>query len=488
MMMRVIAPLCWLLLVCSFPAVQADLSELKAKQGSCPLLGLIPFSDERVHRKGDDPLPPAKMEENGVSFTAAMLLAMQHFNDRDASVVGDLSELPPECTVSFPLDETRVIDSTLDYKRSVAALLEASHQDKVPCSVIGPAKQLAVESTAFLTSTLQRPLISYEATGMWVTEPEVYTTTLRVTANDQLYVAQIVSYLQYIGRTHLVVVHQGSDKMTRPALYLERVARGAGIQVTRQVIAPPPPGTPPTAENYMDVALGSVKETGIKTLMLFYDTPTFGPSFADYATKHDLVGEDYLWLLHSDFATSDTIHYHYGHAPGMRQLLEGATIISRIDGFTRDPTSDPFLASWRSQQPDTVDRLNALLPPKQSTVLPSDYFQLQSPAEGSSYVYDSVMAVGIGACRAMQEEQYRQNASSATLLQPRQGRPPPGPPKTEDKPITHTWGIASSSFEGASGIVSFGVGRQPNTRDAAGLLAGAFNVRAYVDAPTNQTM
>ena len=84
------------------------------------------------------------------------------------------------------------------------------------------------------------------------------------------------------------------------------------------------------------------------------------------------------------------------------KLLSGAVVFDRLDGFElnyyrSNMTKDPFLRAWEQQGQTQVRKLNELVPLSWLAADP-EYFQVVKPSRGSSFVYDSVMAIGFGGC------------------------------------------------------------------------------------------
>ena len=197
----------------------------------------------------------------------------------------------------------------------------------------------------------------------------------------------------------------------------------------------------------------------------------------------------------------------------MAHFLNGAAVISRLDGFEFDPDGDRFLSSWKQQGGDVVNLLNAMTPLNSSREgyfeAPKDYFQKHLPYPRASVVYDSVIAAGMGACRALSRDggentvkqppradllaseapigekpriQGHESSVGADKEGPSHLMSPPGPPKDQ-----HIEGILTSSFKGASGAVGFAQ-RGAHDRVAPGLLFGAFNVRSKLNPDTGLAM
>lgn len=86
------------------------------------------------------------------------MLAIEHFNNRDPSVVSELAELG-NCSVYFPTP--RIVDSRLDDVASTLALWGASSADEPPCGVAGPWNRDNSEVIESILSALGVPNIDY---------------------------------------------------------------------------------------------------------------------------------------------------------------------------------------------------------------------------------------------------------------------------------------------------------------------------------------
>merc|ERR1719324_596165 len=91
---------------------------------------------------------------------------------------------------------------------------------------------------------------------------------------------------------------------------------------------------------------------------------------------------------------------------------------------------------------------------------PSDYFQTVLPDYGSAFVYDAVMAIGLGACIASDNQ--GRNGDTSNLSGP-----------------DHHRGLRKANFTGASGRVEFAqenVGQGDGVRTFATGMYAAFNM------------
>ena len=151
------------------------------------------------------------------------------------------------------------------------------------------------------------------------------------------------------------------------------------------------------------------------------------------------------------------------------KFLRGMAAVRVLDGFSWNE-SDSFLSSWRSVDSSFVRRVNELNPVQVGQPgyfrAGDEYFRDPEnvPAPHSSFMYDAVMAVGMGACRA---------ALNDTQSSPQ--KDPHGPPPLRNP---HFNGIIATRFHGASGHVLLGDQYWELTRDPESVVYGVYNVRA----------
>ena len=93
------------------------------------------------------------------SYAAAALMAMDHFNNRDASVVPELANMDAQCTVYFP--DPTLENSRADGAVSVRALWDSTIADELtrPCAVLGPLMEEANYDLQPALSALDIPMV-----------------------------------------------------------------------------------------------------------------------------------------------------------------------------------------------------------------------------------------------------------------------------------------------------------------------------------------
>jgi len=521
--------------------------------GNFNLLALL--SSHHIRRPPKPPKPGQKPPPNrwpapvlhhlGFSYAAAAQLAIDQFNARDASVVPEMAELTAGCTVTIP--SQTVVDSQFADTSSSHGILFGNRQEDDEddeesciassrwCAVVGPSGDRAASQSSALTSMLNIPQMIHNTDDMMANRnPSTITTVLNMHAKAKA----IASYLE--NREYLTVINTDKPFTYDLAEHLLKVQATTGIFRGGLVTMSHRQG-----DSVQERVL-EAKNYGYKTILLALGTPSELMDFAEALHMQGMLEDkEYLYVLLEEAVSLDSIEQIYDHQKAgspIDRLLNGALVISRTDKFaleshhnqanevqdskTATSITDPFLKSWKAQNASMVERLNELvavalkksskktLDKKGSPLFqaPPSFFEDAIPAALSSYVFDSVMAVGIGACRQQRERQsgrpetnhsgftfpMNDTADDDAFVAASAQEPSPGDDRLLQKemeesaqtaysPTSETQNdfqraILKSSFTGASGLVSFQAGPTRDRdaeryRDADGILVGAYNIR-----------
>ena len=315
------------------------------------------------------------------------MLAMDHFNQRDASVVPELADVPTTCSLYFP--EPIIVDSETSSSVSVKALWDETRQTgEVPCAVLGAVFEEANLDLLPAVEAFGIPLLSYYNENVdLVQDANVVATTLSIQGRSR-------AMLRYLSsREYLAIWHSNTPQenaltetivaLASDSLQVNAFRNSVGDNVRQR--------------------LEQMKETGIKTIFFAIFEPALMPGYASILDELSMLESDFLYILPPELIPVDTVGLLYGeqrpNSP-LDKLLAGALVFDRLDGFRADEVNDPFLQSWQLQNATTVDRLNAAVPDSAYYYASQDYFQTIVPAAGSSFVYDAVMSLAVGCCRA----------------------------------------------------------------------------------------
>jgi len=417
----------------------------------------------------------------GYDYMASALMAMDHFNSRDNSVVSAITKGTQNCSVFFP--NATFIDSGRDDKYAFEQML--GERSREPCAILGPFFEEAIESTLMLAGSFHVPQLLYSVTDYRLTMPRTGPNAFANSYSHQNLALDIVSFLQRPGmeRDYLAVVHFNNDKRSRLAQQVQSAGEQAPrrLNVTTIELGPVPPPINTTA-HYIET-WKRVQRTGYRTLLLLYHRSAHLVNYAEILDDLNMLNGDYVFLLMKEAVPPHEVNSVYKYVkPGsaLDKLLQGSIVLSELDGFQWNE-NDEFLRLWRSQNSSFTQRVNSMTPlkPEQPEYLQgeADYFKKHSPYPGASYVYDSVMAIGLGACALRQRSPDSSGSKPGRELQSRK------PPSASDLPYTPlVRAIQSLHFRGASGNVSFQI--VDKIRPPQGIVVGAFNIRW--DPETNE--
>ena len=409
--------------------------------GACPLMTLFPYSNA-PKRWG-----PQDLTDMVFSWQASVLMAMDHWNTRNNTVVPEISYSTDSCNVYFPTDpeQLQVLDSAYLGKEAVKALWQAtrttttlstSHNiydnsnntignglvassSSFPCALLGPWEPSTAQEVGSITEAFDIPhlvvgpeLKSFQnegldgnKVGMGLAPPERAHILLQWLAQNQ--------------RTYLAIVHYPKDGQADLAEELFKWGPSYGI-VVHPLERQPGRGT-------LGPVLDALQTTGIATVFFNFDNPRSVPGLARGLADRNMLNSDYVYFLSPAMMPTDESRLNrvYGgqvlQSP-TDQLLSHALVLDILDPFrnpsSRDNGNDALLRAWKSQNERLVRRVNAQNPlasthPSYFAASP-DYFQTHEPSSYSSIIYDSVILLGLGACQA-QQKQMQLATSTANL-------------------------------------------------------------------------
>ena len=190
---------------------------------------------------------------------------------------------------------------------------------------------------------------------------------------------------------------------------------------------------------------------------------------------------DYLWLAWDTVDMS--LLTQKTDSTYRKKLLNGMGTIRMLDQFAYKGEEDAFLKSWKSQNATFVKRLNELNPIQVTEedvamkndvpgyyYVEDDYFTTRDlPSFYSSYIYDSVISIGIAACMAEADSARRRERDLQMVKWPNTG--------TSNALFNQ---LVTVEFEGASGSVILH-NEQLYNRNAKTIPFGMYNLRLQDD-------
>lgn len=336
------------------------------------------------------------------------------------------------------------------------------------CAVIGPTHPRANEGVSAITENLFVPQFAYSTIDRRLSRRDDFPTLARTITSSQDYGFAIANFVQrdVLKRDFLAIIYDVSDygeQYEDPLEDAEDFLEDYST-ITEHIIE----GNRESIED----SLGTTVEDGFHSILLATDRLAMLDDVAEVAEEKNLLGKEYFWMLSGDMLSPAMMpHIKYEVDSPADKLLRGAAVFTNYDPFVYYGETDPFLKAWRKQEAAVVERLNAQNPTNKSIIEGTDgYFEIETPTEYASFLYDSIILSGLSACKA--------HAKAGTADE--------GDSKDEHyEGGRHVAEVFETEFTGASGYVQFSededtsefvVGRL-NGRDISGVVFGMYNVR-----------
>lgn len=394
------------------------------------------------------------------SFTAAAVMAIHDFNNRDSSVVPELAELN-DCTVYFPnllLPETK--NWAGESLTAVGALWEATarHPDNnIPCAILGPLDDEAVLQVQALSSVWHTPQLNSYVDDDIESDMSKGSTLVSTGLSTPGRALAMVEYLQRKGqeRNSLSIWHSG-EKKPDDALVQSIMNQGEDKKLQVSLF---------DAANMLDEAhlryrLSEMKAIGITTIFISGGEPHGLLQLSHSLEELNMLSSEYVYILSPYLAPPDMLSELYGEQKAespIDKLLAGALIFDHMDGFLVNGIEDKFLQAWRKQKSTLRMSLNTNLQAVPQEAFNENFFSTSLPMNGASFVYDSIISVGLSSC-----QQQKENLSF--------------PPKSQS--VVRQDETASITFQGASGHVSYDRFGEHLVRSSKDLSVGTYNIRS----------
>jgi hypothetical protein len=387
------------------------------------------------------------------------LLVLQ--NDRNPILVPELAEdFMKDCAIKIP-DNSVYMDSAYTRDKSVDTLLEEwetaieagdENADERICAVIGPFALGANEGTSVLTEHFHIPQLAYATIDRRLSREDDFPTFRRVIPRGEDFARTVAEYVQrdIRQREYIGILYEDSDFGEGFEEPLEDAEELYGFESITEHLRE---GDDETIED----ALEEVIKKGYRTIVLITKRPAILDDIARFADKMGMLNGDYFWIISGDaFPPALEPHLKYEVDSATDKLLRGAALFTNYDRFVYEGESNAFLQEWRNQSPSMVVDLNGMMPRKSNgepyyVADPNAYFQTETPAEYSSFIYDAVMTAGISACKAVKDEEN-----------------------------DHLYHVLRTEFTGASGPLSFydaNTEDYETSRNMEGVMFGMYNVR-----------
>lgn len=457
--------------------------------GSCGLHVFVPFTARMndqvgtLHTVGTEVavepstfLTTAQEYSLGYFQMAAGFMAMEDFNSRESTITPELQNLTKNCNVKFDMDNSVFVDtSTLAHTGTTELVTDIKNHSSFPCAIAGPFGDLAAQNIAALAAATKVPHIPHRGYNFRLADP-MYSPYTNMVFPDMIVIGEACGrYLKHIQRDKYIAVLNTASSDTG-------IQRGEGIGIGMEkagvsnwenyAYSTPMWYVSAPNRSILDI-LARVKKRGYRTIVVAMEIYYLElPFLADAAEALGMNNGEYVWIFHPNFEMESI--YNLINAPqeimqkrglpsfaNVTKLLQGSTLLQPVEPYQYLGDEDLFWQSWKSKDAAFVERLNnytihnSIVNAEESKEQATpDFFQVHPPQLGTSYLYDAILAIGIGACAA--------HAGQTS--------------GSEISGVSHVKAIHSSQFQGATGRIQFDAKYGRNTRNPKTATMGVFNL------------
>jgi gamma-aminobutyric acid type B receptor len=379
----------------------------------------------------------------GLYTEAAGLLAILDFNNRNGSIVPNLTTRLQDCNVRLTMEFQDTQFSPIEASRVLTQevlLREHSLTSPQPISMIGATRSAVSAPLAVLGGIHELPLISYGSTSSELDDKDSYPYFGRTVPTNEGDAVAAVSYLRHVlGATHCGVIYV---KDGFGLAFLEEFLRaGRLLDPPMNVISAP---YDPEAEASIESAIGILRRSRFKYIFGIISTPTHDAVMRQ-AYNAGIAGvPGMVWFLSS--ASGQLTAEGFGYdATTQADIAAASNSVGIISLDIND--NDAFSSLWETLESNAA--LKEYFVSKHDSELDFSSFKFAAlPSYWEYLQYDAIMAVGLAACD-VKEEFFNGRDLFEKFIQ--------------------------TSFEGASGLVEF---KSSGTRDYTSLSYKVENIVA----------
>jgi len=337
--------------------------------------------------------------DKGKADLVGLMMGVHHFNNRNSAVVKDLEDIDDKCKIRFTLD---FVDSEGDPKIATNALSRAIGKDEA-CVVVGAAYSSVSIPMAVISGINSVPQLSHASTSTELDDHKNYPFFSRLVPSDAGVADAMVKYFaESIKMSHICIVYVSNSYGISYAKAIQNAAYKYSIQ-TQAFALPSNPD-----EDTMLQLIQHLKQTNIRYFVaVTFDFEILMAS----AITGGIVGPDYFWMFTDSIAVSTLEKIvEKGSSEATARMGIGRIYVTPdrpgVKGY------DKYLAVYNGIGEEEVAYFNSKLP-AQGDIKGVEYYgnfttdffnpkseNYQAPDSCALYLYDSVIALGIAACKS----------------------------------------------------------------------------------------
>jgi len=365
---------------------------------NCTYLLLAPFSP-----KDDKKSPVANYTELAASYIASAQIAMDDLNTRE-ECRGVVNFVPTLLTRDTKNEDT------VGFRELVNA--ETSYRDNL-CGVVGPMDLKGQERSILYTETVDLPQFFVGGGDIDDLAGKDGETAIGNFLGIESYFDLLAEYLsEELNITHMAFIGTDSKKMRLSYdVFAEAFERR---NITAEAFRFEDEKHESRKRGTINPDLERIQKSGYRNVFLSPDERK-PEALAWMAEDLEFLGMldngDYQYFLFEDSIRPHEIDFLFGNYlkdtnHPFAKFIHGTGWFSAIDPYELTGDDDPFVQKWRNFDPSR----QIIKYPKDGIPVTSEYYQTAKlPVRHSSFVYDSVLSLGLGECAAQRENDNKNN-------------------------------------------------------------------------------
>ena len=364
----------------------------------CNLAMMMPFFDR-------GPGNIRLLEDGGFQAMAAAMLAIEHLNTGNGTLVAEVEGLDQRCPIRFnleALDSGRSEAETVNHV--INLILREPGIERVPCAFLGAARSAVSIPSARISGLKGYPQISPISTSSSLDDPKSFPLFGRTIPSDAGTAVPAILYLRNkLNVKNLAIMHVNDAYGDAYARALQNVAEQYAPDMKIQTVEFPFDTTPEIVKR----TVKRVKETQYRYIYsIMFDTPHYD-AFMTEAYNQGIAGTgDHFWMF-SDSVSTSIFERTFEIGSPLHLASKGCSRISAVAGVEGDKRYDSFIQSMSDlNNPKDIALLQSVHPAPPEGFRPieiannTEKFFAKSSDIMVAFMYDATIAVGLSACRA----------------------------------------------------------------------------------------
>ncbi|KAL3940010.1 MAG: hypothetical protein SGBAC_005362 [Bacillariaceae sp.] len=344
------------------------------------------------------------VREGAYQGMAAVLLALEHLNTGNGTLVEEVWGLHDRCNIKFTAEAKDTTLSQIESLNHAVELTSRSDETELPTAIAGAFRSAVSIATSLVTGLRGIPQISPISTSSQLDNVENFPLFGRtVPSDDGTAVAAILYLRQKLGVRQLGIVHINDSYGNAYAAGMQRAAARHAPDMLIQFSGLP---ETPTPEN-VKTTVAVLKSTGYRHFFGIFFSEQYEILMTE-AYFQGIAGDGkHNWMFGDAASTSVTLEGYEADSP-LRSATQGAVFIAPVGAIPgRDERYDLFLRAMRDlNNPIDITTLESYHPTYPNEPEYSSYTIEEDPEDFFDgiiialvpFLYDAVIALGLAAC------------------------------------------------------------------------------------------